>query len=64
MGVSYKGGVPSYHSISDNISTLQKNPLNSLMDILGIKERVIECVIYGDNPASIEKSFMIKLLLV
>lgn len=61
MGVSYKGGVPSYHSISDNISTLQKSFkfTNGYFGDQGTSNRVR--VIYGDNPASIGKEFYDKI---
>lgn len=61
MGVSYKGGAPSYHGISDNISSL-KNSFkynNGYFGEQGTSNRVR--VIYGNDPASIGKDFYDKI---
>ena len=61
MGVSYKGGTPSYHRINDNISNL-KNSFkfnNGYFGNKGSSNRVR--VIYGSNPKSIGKEFYDKI---
>lgn len=61
MGVSYKGGAPNYHGISDNISSL-KNSFkysNGYFGERGTSNRVR--VIYGNDPSSIGKEFYDKI---
>lgn len=61
MGVSYKGGAPSYHSISDNISNLKKSFkfINGYFGDQGTSNRVR--VVYGNDPVSIGKEFYNKI---
>lgn len=61
MGVHYKGGVTSYHSISDNVKTVANSYKynKGYFGVQGSGNRVR--VIYSDNPASTGKDFYDKL---
>lgn len=61
MGVSYNGGSPKFHSISDNISSLKKSFKynNGYFGENGTSNRVR--IIYGNDPASIGKEFYDKI---
>lgn len=61
MGVSYNGGSPKFHSISDNISNLKKSFKynNGYFGEQGTSNRVR--VIYGNDPAIIGKEFYDKI---
>lgn len=63
MGVTYKGGVQSYHGITDNLTGLKSSFKynNGYFGDKGTSSQVR--VIYGNDPVSIGKDFYKKISL-
>jgi hypothetical protein len=61
MGVSYKGGVQSYHGITDNLTGLKSSfkYKNGYFGDKGTSSQVR--VIYGNDPVNIGKDFYKKI---